>query len=90
MEVRKKRRLTWLWFPVGALLELIALYLYSMFIAQPPNWLFVSLNVMWGGAYIVLRLLASRIECWKCHYVTMLSLGPERTKCAHCGAHYKK
>jgi len=60
-ETKRRRRLIWLWFPVGAILFFLILYPYATLVGPVPNWLILFLNIVWWVAYIVLRIWASRI-----------------------------
>src|SRR5690242_10017186 len=88
-EVKYKRRMIWLWFPIGAVLFFLVLYPYTRFVGAAPIWLISSLNIAWAAIYVVLRIWSSRIECKRCGHVAVLPYWPARTECKKCGSPYR-
>ncbi|MDF3198355.1 hypothetical protein P3C29_06665 [Pseudomonas sp. 1912-s] len=54
--VRRPPRGFWRWLPLGGLMGFIAVTSVILLGAQPPEWMFVALNVGW--ALVALTLLA--------------------------------
>lgn len=62
---RQHPRGSWRWLPMGFLMGFIAITSVTLLSTQPPEWMFVALNLGWAVVALALLLKLSGVCCAK-------------------------
>jgi len=54
----------WRWLPIGFLMGFIAITSVILLGAQPPEWMFVALDLGWAVVALALLLKLSSVRTW--------------------------
>jgi DNA-directed RNA polymerase subunit RPC12/RpoP len=82
--VRRHRKIFWLWLPIGFSIEIITTLLISYYFGEPPEWVFTALNVGWGVIATILLIKLSNVRCPRCGNKALRSPPLVTTKYVRC------
>jgi len=91
-DIRKRRNIVLLWFPIGAIADIVIIELYKAIIGVPPHWLFILVNIGWVAVYFVLAMRISKILCPECKESALRSqpwISMKNLRCHRCGYRFK-